>query len=266
MAGFSDLVGSFVQSAMSSSGGQRVGSALEHLQGSGLSLPGAAGPGGAGGNLLGSLFGAVQGGLESAAQNPVQAGGIGALVGSLLGGGKDAVGGAVGGGLLAVLGGVALKALQSAGTAPGAAQGVGAAGSVPPPAPLGLRPPQGVVEQEALEAKAKLVLKGMINAAKADGQISPSELQRIVSKMQEAGADAEVQQWLMLQMQEPLDLAAFVAEIPDQETAAEVYAASLLAIEVDTDAERQYLQRFAAETGLHPMVVQQIHQTLGVAA
>ena len=46
--------------------------------------------------------------------------------------------------------------------------------------------------------------------------------------------------------------------------AAQVYAASLLAIEVDTDAERAYLAKLAQKTGLHPMVAQQIQQSMGV--
>ena len=65
------------------------------------------------------------------------------------------------------------------------------------------------------------------------------------------------------EMQRPLDLDAFVAEIPSHEVAAQVYAASLLAIEVDTQAEVRYLQRLAQLSGLHPAVVQQIHQTMG---
>jgi uncharacterized membrane protein YebE (DUF533 family) len=128
-----------------------------------------------------------------------------------------------------------------------------------------MRAPQNTAEEEALEATAQLVLKGMINAAKSDGQISPDEMQRIVGKLQESGADAGMQQWVMQEMQTPLNAQAFAAEIPNQEVAAQVYAASLLAVEVDTDAERRYLEQFAEAAGLHPLVVRQIHQTLGVA-
>ncbi len=63
----------------------------------------------------------------------------------------------------------------------------------------------------------------------------------------------------------PLDRRPSVAEIRSPEAAAEVYAASLLAIEVDTDAERSYLRQLAQRTGLQPAVVQQIHQAMGVA-
>jgi uncharacterized membrane protein YebE (DUF533 family) len=46
--------------------------------------------------------------------------------------------------------------------------------------------------------------------------------------------------------------------------AAQVYAASLFAIDVDTDAERNYLDRLAALSGLDATVVNQIQSSLGV--
>ena len=95
-------------------------------------------------------------------------------------------------------------------------------------------------------------------------QIGPKEMQRIIGKLQESGADQGAQQWVISEMQKPLDLDAFVAEIPSQEVAAEVYTASLLAIEVDTDAERHYLRQLAQRTGLNQAVVQYIHQSMGV--
>jgi uncharacterized membrane protein YebE (DUF533 family) len=245
MASFSNLIGSFMQNAMSSSGSNRLGNALGQLQGSGQ-----------GGGLDGVL-GQLGGGLRSAANNPLQAGGIGAVTGALLGG----RGGAVGGGALGLLASVAMQAMQGAGQQPQQA-----AGTASDQLALATRTPESPQEVEAVESQAQLVLKGMINAAKSDGQISPAEMQRILGKLEEAGADAEMQQWVMSQMAEPLDLAAFIAEIPSAEVAAEVYAGSLLAIEVDTDAERAYLKQLAEGTGLHPLVVNQIHQTLGVAA
>jgi uncharacterized membrane protein YebE (DUF533 family) len=243
MAGFSNLIGSFMQNAMSQSGTSRISHALDQLQQSSGGLEG--------------ILGQLGGGLRSAASNPLQAGGIGAVTGALLGG----RGGAIGGGALAMLASVAMQAMQGA-----AQDATGAAGGPGGRMPLAMRTPESPDEVEAVEAQAKLVLRGMINAAKADGQISPAEMQRIVGKLQEAGADAEMQQWVMARMAEPLDLPSFIAEIPSPEVAAEVYAASLLAIEVDTDAERAYLEQLAQGAGVHPLVVDQIHQSLGVPA
>jgi len=48
------------------------------------------------------------------------------------------------------------------------------------------------------------------------------------------------------------------------ELAAELYAASLLAIEVDTPAEKEYLARLAGSLGLNPAVTQNLHQAVGL--
>ena len=297
MANFGDLVGAFMQNAMAPSGQQRAGNALEELmrtgmaslgggaqggatqgaaQGGGIgdllgqvlgaaqgggaqgAAPGAAQGGGVG-DLLGQVLGAVQGGLSSAAQNPGQAGGIGAILGGLLGGGGDSIKGALGGGALAMLASIAFKAMQGAGQ--------GGAGAAAPGFNLpGLTAPETPEQHQAMETTAQIVLKGMINAAKADGQIDANEMQRIVGKLQEAGMDEQTKAWVMTEMSQPLNLDAFAAEIPSQEVAAQVYAASLLAIEVDTDGERRYLAQLAQKTGLHPMVAQHIQQSMGMAA
>ena len=92
------------------------------------------------------------------------------------------------------------------------------------------------------------------------------EIQRIVGKLQESGVDQELQQWVMEEMQRPIDLDGLVREIPNQQVAAQVYAASLFAIEVDTQGEQRYLADFAARTGLNQRVTQELHRAVGVMA
>jgi uncharacterized membrane protein YebE (DUF533 family) len=70
----------------------------------------------------------------------------------------------------------------------------------------------------------------------------------------------------MAELRKPLDLDSFAASIPSPEVAAQVYAASLLAVEVDTLQEKVYLGDFAKKTGLSPEVVANIHRSLGVPA
>ena len=262
MANFNDLIGAFLQNAAAPSSQNRMGNVFENLQKAGLG--GAGAPGGAGsttGDLLGGVIDALQKGLAGATRNPAQAGGLGAILGGLLGGGGDSVKGALGGGALAMLASVAMKALMGAGQAPRGGAGSGWSGGS---MPLGLKTPESPAEEQALASTAELVLKGMINAAKADGQIDQQEGQRITGKLEQAGIDQHGQQWVMSEMYRPLDLDAFAAEIHSPEVAAQVYAASLLAIEVDTDAERDYLQQLARLTGLQAATVQQIHQAMGV--
>ncbi|MBK1649277.1 tellurite resistance TerB family protein [Rhabdochromatium marinum] len=261
MAGFGDLLGSMLQNNIPQSGQARLGNALQDLQ----AHFGAQGGGsGSLGGILGNLLEGANTALNQASHNPLQTGGLGAMLGSVFGGGGDSIKGALGGGALAMLAGVAFKALtNSAASSQGAA--LAAAPAEAAALPLGLREPSSETEQQALNDTTRLVIKGMISIAKADGEVSPDEIQQILGRLQSTNMDNQTQAWLMSELAQPLDLEAFVAEIPNQEVAAQVYAASLLAVEIDTDEERNYLRQFAAQSGLNPEVVAQIHQSMGIA-
>lgn len=69
----------------------------------------------------------------------------------------------------------------------------------------------------------------------------------------------------MTVMQGPPETEALTATVRGRrELAAQMYAASLMAIEVDTPAERAYLQQLAAGLGLDAQVVLQIEGMVGV--
>jgi uncharacterized membrane protein YebE (DUF533 family) len=103
----------------------------------------------------------------------------------------------------------------------------------------------------------------MLSAAKADGQIDGNEMQRIMEKLDEAGADAESKGFMIDEMRRPPDVNALAQEARTPELAAQVYGASLLAIEVDTEAERDYLRRLAQALKLDAGTVQHLHTSLG---
>ncbi len=205
---------------------------------------------------LGTAGRQVQGG------NPLAIGGLAALAGSVLGGGRGAMRGAVGGGVLAVLGSLAMQALRSRGQGADAAAPEDASVQ----APIGLREPQSPAEEAQLQDTARLAVKAMINAAKADGEIDGAEISRILGKLKEDGEDEEAQAFVIDEMQKPLDLDALVREVPNREVAVQVYGASLLAITVDTDAERDYLKRLAERLALDDATVARVHETLGISA
>ncbi len=261
-----ELLGQLMGAGMSRSTNDRVGHAMGP-QGLGASdsplgalfgsLGGGPGGGGLGGlaSRAGDLFGQATGSVRSG--DPLAIGGLAAIAGALLGGGGGALKGAVGGGTLALLGSLAYQALK--GNAPVDQQ------QLAQEAPLGLREPQGAQEKERLQTIALLAIRAMVSAAKADGVIDPQEYQRILGQLQEAGADDAARAFVEDEMRKPLDIDALVAGVGRPEEAVEIYAASLLAIDVDTDAERRYLQTLAARLDLAPEVVQRVHQTLGVA-
>ncbi len=222
--------------------------------------PGQAAAGG--GDFLGGLADQAKGMLGQLGERVGQGdkwaiGGIGAAVGALLSGGGGAARGALGGAATALLGMLAYNALKDGqGAAPGAAP---AGGELP----LGVRPPQTPAEEATLEQHARLALQAMITAAKADGRIDDTERQRILGKLNEAGADPEEQAFVEAELAKPMDLDALVAAVPDQQTAAEIYAASLLAISVDTPAEKDYMQQLAQRLGLDQATVASLHGRLG---
>jgi len=287
-----DLLGRLMQAGLSDSTNERLGHAMgpsglgrgsnplsdifSQISGIGRGGQAAGGPGrgelGGLGGGLGGLGGSLGGGLGGLAEmaesvfgqatgavrsgNPLAVGGLAALAGALLGGGKGASRGALGGGLLAVLGSLAYSALQS--------RDQGAAATTMPP-PLGLGEPQTAEEEQALNDIATLVVRAMINAAKADGEIDAGEKARIVEKLGEDGADADARAFVEAEMHTPADTAALVKAVAGRpDVAIQVYAASLLAIEVDTAAEAEYLRGLAASLGLDAATVEQIHQTLDV--
>lgn len=279
-----DLLGAVVQSGMTKSSNDRL---KNSVSGGGLldSLAGMLGGGGdagaqdagPGGGILDGLAGMLGGGSSKSAQaspgggalggllgnilneagravggnKNLALGGLGALVGSILGG-KKGLGGAVGGGLMAVLGAMAFQALK------------GKAGQQAR-VPLGLAAPRTDAERSELEQNSVLVLRSMVNAAKADGRIDENEVRRLAGKVQESGADREAQEFLAAELRKPMitaDLALAAKGRP--ELAAQMYAASLLAIEVDTPAEKKYLEQFGAALGLDAEVRQRIHQAVGL--
>ena len=104
----------------------------------------------------------------------------------------------------------------------------------------------------------------MISAAKADGQIDQAEMQKIIGKIAPTQVTAEEKQFVLDQIAAPIDVAGLAAEARSPAQAAEVYAASLLAIDVDTDAERSYLRRAGRALRLDAATVAQLHQMTGV--
>ncbi len=96
------------------------------------------------------------------------------------------------------------------------------------------------------DAHAMLLIRAMIAAANADGEITPDERQRITSKLDQAGAGPEERTVLERELQSPRSVDQIVREVHDQETAEQVYLASRIAMEPDTAAEKAYLDFLAS--------------------
>lgn len=122
-------------------------------------------------------------------------------------------------------------------------------------------PPEAVPQRDAL---GQTLLHAMIAAAQADGKLDGDERRAIFERVEALGLPAADKAALFAQLDAPVDLGVLVAEARTPELAAEIYTASLLAIELDTAAERGYLAMLAARLGLPDGLVAAIHQELAL--
>jgi uncharacterized membrane protein YebE (DUF533 family) len=112
-----------------------------------------------------------------------------------------------------------------------------------------------------VEDNARLMIRAMIQAAKADGEIDAEERQKILDHLE--GAGPEEIEYVREQLAAPLDLEGLVSDT--QEGArAQVYAMSAMAVRIDSDAEREYLNALARGLGLSDAAQARIHQAMGI--
>lgn len=281
---FGNLLGQILQQGMAQQGRQR----LEHAAGAGgigdllgTVLGGQAGGRGAAAGGLADALGGLLGGGGRAGGGAAATGGLGDLLGGMLGGGGgggraggnplgDLLGGALGGALggrggasasrgqgntgMAILATIAMAALKN--WTDGQRAQAAFAGKE-----------SGFSAQELAAVSApeteQLILRAMVSAAKADGQVSEDEIQRIIGKINDDGVSADEKRFLIEALRQPLDMAGLIADVPNPVVAAEVYAASLLAIELDTPAEAAYLRQLGSGLGLDAATISRLHQITG---
>lgn len=128
--------------------------------------------------------------------------------------------------------------------------------AMPPPPPAMLAAPEN-----DREADATHLIRAMIAAANADGTIDGDERSRILERAMTAGLSPQTQQFLLAQIATPAALSEIVEQTHDR-LKRETYAASLMAISNDTDAESAYLSALAAGLGLTGLEAEQIAANL----
>ena len=177
------------------------------------------GSGGLGG-MLGGLLGA---GKDKGASSASQGGGMGDLLGNLMGGNKSSSDNGLGGLL-----------------------GDALAGKTINPTPT-------------QEEQAKILLKAMINAAKADGDMDADEQAKIVKHI--GDVTPEEVEFVKAEMAAPLDLEGVIASAKGIEP--EVYLSSLMTINLDSQEEAHYLDKLAKGLGISQQAANEFHDKLG---
>ena len=113
------------------------------------------------------------------------------------------------------------------------------------------------------EARGKAMIAAMIAAAKADGGIDAAESSKILDRLTQIDLSESEKDFVFAEMAKPLDLDEIAALGATPETAAEVYAASLTAIDPDNQAEIDYLKRLASAMRLSDDLVACLHAEAG---
>jgi len=208
---------------------------------------------GSGEFLRGMGGGALAGGLAAIL--------LGTKSGRKLGGSALKLGG------IAAVGALAYKAYRDWQTSKVAAPGGQAprASTAPLlPAPVGT--PFNPADEAGQQSLARDILRAMIAAAKADGHIDAEEQTRVFAQLDRLNLNSDDKAFVMDELRSKLDIDAVAAAATTPEKAAEIYAASLLVIDVDHAAERSYLAMLAARLNLDENLVAHLHRSVADAA
>lgn len=148
-----------------------------------------------------------------------------------------------------------------AGSAPPPPPVTGQPARVPPPPP----PPPLAASEPAGSPDAVLLIRAMIAAANADGVIDETERNHILKRVQTVDLSPEEHGFIVQELLSPVDLETIAGGVDRPELARQVYTVSLMAIEVDTEKERRYMEALAGRLNLDRSTVEQIHHRLELA-
>jgi uncharacterized membrane protein YebE (DUF533 family) len=224
---------------------------LDQFLGGQAGQAGQGGKGGAGEFMKGAGGGALAGGLAAIL--------LGTKTGRNIGGEALKLGG------MAAVGALAYKAYRDWQAGKEAPAAPPAQPSVPMlPAPGGT--PFNPSTESGQQKLARHLLRAMIAAAKSDGHVDAEEQARIFAEMDKLPLAADDKAFVMDELRAKLDIDAVAGAAETSEEAAEIYAASLLAIDIDSAAERGYLAMLAARLKLDDALVAHLQQTVAAAA
>jgi uncharacterized membrane protein YebE (DUF533 family) len=189
--------------------------------------------------------------LGGTRQGSGQGGGLNDLLGGLASGGA---GGGASGGLGGLIGGL----MGAKGAAP--SQPGGGFGDLLNQA-LAKQDEPEVEPPSDQEAMAALMLRAMIMAMKSDGEIDAAEEQKLLSRL--GDVSPEEREFVMNEMRQPVDAQSIANDTPHG-LEQQVYAMSVMGIDLDNQNEAKYLHALAQAMGIGPQDVNAIHAHLGV--
>jgi len=111
------------------------------------------------------------------------------------------------------------------------------------------------------EAAAELLLRAILQTAKADGEIDESERETILGSLGENTDPADAER-VRAYLAAPLDIQG-LADATPANRAVQVYSTSAMAITLGTPSEAIYLHGLAEALGLNEAIVNALHLQIG---
>ncbi len=100
------------------------------------------------------------------------------------------------------------------------------------------------------EELALRLIQVMIAAAHADGTLDESEEKAILDRLRGAELNSEEKMFLISELHQPKSLAELTAGIDDPSMRKTMYMLAVATIEVDTEAERSWLDALGDQLGI----------------
>lgn len=110
-----------------------------------------------------------------------------------------------------------------------------------------------------------LLLRAMIAAAASDGHMDSDEQNRVFDEAEKLNLSQQDKARLFDELRSPRSLQQIVAEVGNPETAVEVYAASLIAIDERRPEGQAYLRSLALALELPEELVTSVHEQVATA-
>ncbi|MHC5305653.1 tellurite resistance TerB family protein [Bartonella sp. LJL80] len=203
-------------------------------------------------DLLQSRDSATQNSQNATEQNNAANFSVGDLLGGLFGGNQkgNMLEGLIKGGGLAAIAGVAFEALKNFQKDDDAANqkvdltDIGQSGA------------------EHNSDFALTLVRAMIQAAKADGHVDAKERKLIQAKIAESDIDEKTTQFLMAELEKPVDLDSLVKTVNTDEQKTELYVASRMALDPNKPKDRNYLDNLTQKLSLPEGLLKQVEQAI----
>jgi hypothetical protein len=110
------------------------------------------------------------------------------------------------------------------------------------------------------ELAAALALRAMLQAVKCDGELDEAEKRKLTEQLGEATREEVA--FVTAELRRPVDLEGLARQVPNG-MEEQVYAVSLMAIDLDNQREAKYLAGLAQALDLTPDEVNRLHDRLG---